>query len=325
MGQGAPRWSLVVAALLLAATARAQDLGHRVPGALGLYAGSQQPLGLYFANRLQIAYSNRLFDRNGNQISRPGFNQRIIFDTAGVIYTLNVHPLRAHLTTAFAVFGGKLASDSVNPTISIDHSGVGDLWLQPLELGWRLPYLDLVLAYAFYIPTGSFQFNSPTGGLGTGHWAQEFSLGFALYLDHDRSSSISYLATYALNQRDRGVDVTAGDVVNVEGGIGKRFFDALDVGVTTFAHWQVRADQGADVPARLRGVENRRFAVGPEVSLAIPELRTFLTLRYVHDFGVVARPEEQTLIVQLTFTAWQPRSKPGQPKPAARKPAFFAP
>jgi hypothetical protein len=327
MGGRASPWALLVAAawLLAPTTARAQqDLGHRVPGALGLYAGAQQPLGLYFGDRLQISSASRLYDHHGNLIFSPGLHQQTIFDTFGVAYTFDAPPLGAHVTAAVAAFGGRTTLDRVNPTVNADHSGVGDLWVQPLELGWRVPHVDIVVAYAFYAPTGASRFGTPKGGLGTGHWTQEFSLGGALYLDRARSWSASLLATYALNQKHRNVDLTPGDVVNVEGGIGKRLFGILDVGVASFAHWQVRDDRGSDVPAMLRGVRARRFAVGPELDLLVPRLRCLITLRYEHDLGLLARPAEQSLILAFTFTAWQPRPRGRRVKDQLPSPSTFA-
>jgi hypothetical protein len=62
-------WWLVPIAIpcvLYPAVAGAQeDLGHRVPGALGLYAGAQQPVGFYVIDRFSASLGNRLYNHTG--------------------------------------------------------------------------------------------------------------------------------------------------------------------------------------------------------------------------------------------------------------------
>ncbi len=302
-------WALLAAAAaaLPSPTVEAQeDLGHRVPGALGLYAGAQQPLGLYVADRLQLSYFDRRYDRAGNLDPSTNIDADTVFDTVGVTFTFDARPLAAHVSAAAAVFGGRSAVEQPEQS---SHSGIGDLWVMPLELGWRLPHLDVVADYAFYAPTGNFRFGTVQGGLGTGHWAHEFSLGAAVYFDRARTWSVSALGTYGLNQKDRGGDLTHGDSVDLEGGAGKRLFGILDVGVATYAHWQPGADRGADVPEELQGVRPQLFSVGPEADLTVRKLRTMLTFRYEYDWHAQAREAGQSFVVALTVNAWAPRRR----------------
>jgi hypothetical protein len=175
----------------------------------------------------------------------------------------------------------------------------------PVELGWRLPHVDIVADYAFYVPVGTFRHAAPTAGLGTGHFAHEFSLGSTLYLDEDRTWSLSALGTFALNTKDRDVDVTPGNVIDIDAGAGKRLFGWLDLGVVSFFHWQVSDDQGEDVTA-LRGVRTQLFSLGPEVDVTIQKIRTVLTFRYEYDLHAQARTAGQTFVGAITFGAWKP-------------------
>ena len=70
------RFALLVgaSALLLTSAARAQDLGHKVPGTLGLFAGREPDPGLVLADQLAFYSANRLRDRFGNPAAVVGFN-----------------------------------------------------------------------------------------------------------------------------------------------------------------------------------------------------------------------------------------------------------
>jgi hypothetical protein len=217
--------------------------------------------------------------------------------------------IAAHASTAVAAFGGSTKTSAIDPPLDRDHRGIGDLWIMPLELSWRLPHVDFVVDYAFYVPIGTFRHDAAIGGLGTGHWAHEFSIGSALYLDEARTWSLSMLATFAMNGKDRNVDITPGDVLNLEGGAGKRFFGVLDLGVVSFAHWQVGTNSGADVREDRRHEHNQLYSVGGEADITIQALHTVLTMRYVYDVHAQTRLAGQSLIGVITFAAWSPSGK----------------
>ena len=49
-----------------------------------------------------------------------------------------------------------LNASTQHSRLSAEPRGVGDLYVQPLKLGWRPGPLEVVAGYAFYAPTGSF-------------------------------------------------------------------------------------------------------------------------------------------------------------------------
>jgi hypothetical protein len=161
--------------------------------------------------------------------------------------------------------------------------------------------MDIVSGYAFYAPTGLFTPRG-NGGIGLGQWTHEFSLGSAVYFDHAKTWHISGLASYDLNQRKRGIDITRGDIIQIEGGAGKTL-RSIDVGLATYALWQVRDDRGADLPEPLRGARDRAFGLGPEIDITLAPIRSRITVRYCHDVVVKARPLGQVLVVGLTIMA----------------------
>jgi hypothetical protein len=159
------------------------------------------------------------------------------------------------------------------------------------------------VGYAFYVPTGRFTPPQIREAVGRGHWTNEFSLGGTIYFDRGKTWHFSGLASYELNGRKRGVDLTRGDTVQFQGGAGKTLRRIVDVGLAGYALRQVRPDRGSALPAPLRGARDRAYGLGPEIDITIPPIRSRITVRYCHDVSVRARPFGQTLVVGLSIVA----------------------
>ena len=194
-----------------------------------------------------------------------------------------------------------VALEADRPETNVDKYGLGDLYVQPIKLGWRLNWLDLVTGYAFYAPTAT---SSPGGGAA---WAgaayHQFSLGSTVYFDQARTWHLSALASYELNQRKQDIDITRGATLQIQGGLGKTLFGVVDVGLAGYALWQVTGDRGTDLPPVLRGAHEQAFGLGPEIAVSIAPLRSRLSVRYEHDIYVKSHPFGQILVISLTFRA----------------------
>ncbi|MGZ3424067.1 MAG: SphA family protein [Polyangiales bacterium] len=274
------------------------EVGHKALGTLGLRAGAQAEPGVYLADRF-VAYSaDELVDRRGDRLD-VGLNLAAQAGAFGVKAVFLTPFLATHVSFAAAVPIARIHVETTNPLASIDRFGLGDAYFQPLQLGWRLPGFDVVTGYGIYVPTGRFE---PKGGsgVGRGYLTHQFSLGGTVYFDRARTWHLSALASYDLNGQKRGIDITRGDTIQIQGGAGKRMFRLIDVGVVGYALWQVRDDRGADLPDALRGSRDRSLGLGGEVSALVPPLHGQLSIRYAHDVMGQARTLGQ--IVVLSFT-----------------------
>ncbi|MBI5543098.1 MAG: transporter [Deltaproteobacteria bacterium] len=290
--------------LSLAAAARAQDLGHKVPGTLGLYAGRVPEPGLYLADQLAFYTATKVRDRSGQLLPVEGFDLDALANGFGLSFTLQAGATRFTAAVSAPLAHVSLSSD--RPEASIDQFGLADARVQPVGLGWRSSHLDLVTSYALYIPTTRFEPGGRGGGLGRGSFSHELSAGGTVFFDQARRWYLSALASYELNHRKIGTDITRGDTVQIQGGAGVKLLRIFDLGVAGYALWQVRDDRGSELPAALRGARDRVFGLGPEIGAAIAPIRTRIVLRYGHDFGVQSRPDGQILTLTVAFLAWQP-------------------
>jgi hypothetical protein len=294
---------LSITLLAAASSAEAQqNLGHKTPGTVGLDAGAQAPPGFYLAYQFVHFDAVTLRDRDGDEIPVPGFDADARVNAFGVGATLRL-ALQLHLSATFAVPFAHVSLAVDEPLARVDRFGLGDIYCKPLQLGWRSARFDLVASYGFYAPTNQI---SERGVLGAPQWAHQLSAGGALYFDDARRWSLSALGSYDLHHQKQGIDITRGDSVQIQGGIGGDLFGVVELGLAGYALWQVTDDSGDDLPPILRGNRDRVYGLGPELNLMVPELRAKLGFRYMHDFGVEGRPEGQLVVVALSTQLWAP-------------------
>jgi|SRR5262245_1232101 len=301
-------WLSVCAQLLLAAkTAAAQDLGHRLPGLIGLDAGTIPPPGLYLVGRFVDYAADELRDRHGNVIPIRNLEFNGLSTAVGISYTVELRQSSMFLTATAAVPIARLRLNIPDrPEASFDRFGLADIYIQPVRLGWHRDHFDLVSSYALYLPTGAFLLGK---GVSSGQVTHEFSAGGTIYANTNESVFLTALAGYNLNRRKRDSDITRGDTFQIQGGVGLNFLDrVIEVGAAGYGLWQVRPDRGADLPLILRGGRDRVYGVGPEVAVLIKS-RSQIRVRYEWDLGVRSRPKGNVFSAGINFVVWSPKVK----------------
>jgi hypothetical protein len=272
------------------------ELGLRILGSAGLDAGTQQAEGLYVGDRFLYFGSNRLMNRRGDVVPIKNLDIHAYANILGISKTWLTQS-GLYVSTALAMPVTNLNVTADRPKLSSHQFGPGNLYGEPIKLGWRWPHLDTVASYGFYAPTGV----TDGQGFGQPQWTHQISLGGTFFLDDERGFRVSALSSYNIYQRKTGVDITRGDSVQIQGGLGGRWFGVLDLGVAAYALWQVGDDIGPDLPRGLRDAHERAVGVGPELNLLVPPLRGRLTVRYMWDVLAEARPQGQILVVGFSF------------------------
>jgi hypothetical protein len=294
---------ITLVCLLVASSARAQDLGHKLPGVIGLDAARIPEPGLYLVDRVVDYSADEVRDRTGREIPIEDLELRGLANGIGVSYTTRLSrqkPLSLTLTA-----GAPIAHLALNihdrPEASFDRFGLTDFYIQPLRLGWRAQQFDAIGGYAFYVPSG----RSPLAGgrgLSSGQITHQFAAGGSIFSDKSRKAFLTALGSYDINLRKRGIDITRGDTFQIQGGaVVSRIRQFLEIGVATCALWQVRDDRGADLPPLLKGARDRVFGLGPEAAVLLPSIRSQVRVRYEWDMGVRSRPQGNILVVGFTY------------------------
>ena len=298
----------VAAATSWAGAARAQEqLGHKLLGTLGLDAGVEPPPGLTLIDQVVLFGAEEIADRHGDPVPISGLDLDAFGNVVGISGTVRI-PGFAMWTGAVAFPYARLSLNIDDPRASLDRYGFGDVYVLPLKLGWRPGRFDVVASYSFYAPTGHFEPRGSTG-IGRGFWTHELAAGGTAWLDQARTLRLSALGSYDLSGKKRGIDITRGSTAQIQGGAGVRLVRVLDVGVAGYALWQVTDDRGSDLPAAVRGASERALGAGPEVDLAIPQIRARLGARYEQDLYARSRPRARIFVFSLSFTAWKPSQR----------------
>jgi hypothetical protein len=280
--------------------APAQDIGHKVLGSIGLDAGSQPDEGLYVMDRFVYYRADTLRDQDGTSVP-IGLDLDAYALVLGAAWVVEISP-KLYFSAAVGVPLVGLSLSTEEPRAEVDQFGLSDMALKPIGIGWRGPRLDLVGSVAVFAPTRTFG----NGRLGRSQWSEQLSAGGTLFFTADRSWRYSVLLSYDLYQRRRGVDITRGDTLSAQGGVGTTIARLVDVGAIGYAHWQVRDHRGADLPPILEDARDRVFGLGLEIGTAIPPMRSKLSVRWAHDLGAESRPEGEVVVVALSSLLYRP-------------------
>ena len=293
-------------------SANAGFAGHNTKGDYGLQSGSQPPPGIYVVAPMYYRYDgDSLKNSDGESISLDpneqgsldanayilGFIWVSKFKILGGNYSFQIYPAFTDNTLEVPILG---LEDSVD-------TGFTDLYFQPVNLGWHTDRADFIAGLGVYAPTGEYE---PGGSdnLGLGMWSFEFFAGTTIYLDKAKSWHFATTAFYEIHTEKKDTDIRVGDILTLEGGLGKSFLDgALSVGAAYYAQWKVTNDDlGIDVelPSGRRIGKHRVFGVGPEVNVPIAtkkKLYGFINARYFWEFEAQSTLEGNTFVLTATF------------------------
>ncbi len=331
-----------LAMVFLPTTARAQHSDWLL-GTCGLNGATQLPEGFYYQNMWSYYHaSGNLFIQTGPLISGPRGSLSLNLSGSGSL-DLFVDQNMIVWTTPFKILGANYGCDidipfaiadasgaaSLEPVLNLPggtvtlpslqrsggttKGGIGDIYVEPVNLGWHFRYLDVIGSSGFFAPTGPY---NPTAkvNIGFGHWTGVFGLGGVAYADAEHTWSLSIYSHYLLYGSQLGNKYELGDVVPFEWGAGKTFnlnndiLKQITIGAVGYAQWQVTNNQIYLTPAngvenslvnRLEHTRSQIYAAGPGIS-ALTKYGHF-TLSYYEEFGAKATPSGRQLMFSAAF------------------------
>ena len=309
------RWlSSVACALLivlgLGGTASAQLKGHYIPGFTGLDNGTQPQPSITVAMPFYFYPTDTIKDGDGQTVG--------VHPTIKVAFT----GLSVIAVTNAKLFGGSygfqvVPVDAMRSRIesnSLDVPGsfaFSDITVMPLWLGWHKPRADFSAAWSFFVPTGKWE-DGGSENSGLGMWSHDFQLGTTVHLDSKREWSTSLLGTYEIHTHKQDSDVKVGDILTLEGGTGRAFYEkvsgeaiprVINVGIVYYAEFKVTADEGAGPLLDEFFADNKDlvFGVGAEVSVFLPKPKLLLDARVVPEFGAHTRTQGLSFLFTVGY------------------------
>jgi hypothetical protein len=293
-------FAVAVAAFVMMGSAALAGSGHYVSGVEGIKAATLPPEGIYWRMYNVFYTADDLRDKNGDEID--------------VDFDVNVYALvnRLVYSSGIELLGANLVADICVPLVYTDISmkaggmtlfddnefGLGDILIEPAILAWHGPRWDAALGVGVYLPTGDFDADEPASP-GKGFWTGMLTAGATFYFDEARTWSASILSRYEIHSEQEDTDVTYGDDFHFEWGLGKTVAKIWDVGLAGYCRWQVTDDSGP-------GTTNDReeaYAVGPEVSVFVPDWGLGVSLRSLWEFEnkVNSQGNVTTLMIMKAF------------------------
>ncbi|MCK5481405.1 MAG: transporter, partial [Gammaproteobacteria bacterium] len=156
--------------------AHAQLSGHNSRGDYGLQSGSQAPPGWYLVAPMYYRYSADEFrDRHGDNLPALAGGGSIEANAwlAGAIWVSDHKLLGGNYS--FVIFPGVTNNALGFPALGVDErasTGLADLYVQPVNLGWSTPRADFVAGIGIFAPTGEYE-PGGSSNRGLGMWSYE--------------------------------------------------------------------------------------------------------------------------------------------------------
>jgi hypothetical protein len=228
----------------------------------------------------------------------------------GAHYAAYVSPTFADTSIAAALSGqfGRGAN------IANQHFDVGDMFVQPIWLGWHPEHWDFALGYGFYAPIGQYDTETVTlpvvgavraeslDNIGYGFWTHQLQAAATWYPMDNPATAVATALTYEIHGDKEDFDLTPGQTLTLSWGISQylplRKDQALllEVGPLGYSSWQVTADSGSD--ARGAGYDSVHGA-GFQVGITYVPWAVVVNLRYVNEFAAESRFEGTSVGLNL--------------------------
>ena len=271
---------------MFSASAFGGETGHFTNGGEGIKVATLPPPGLYYKMYNFLYTADKLMDKEGDK-SNVDFEISSYVNVQRVLWVSDLKLLGADC--AFNVLVPLVYTDmKVGESIDGNEFALGDIAAE-VAMAWHGPSYDGVVAFAVFLPFGKYDKSNPIYP-GRDMWTYMFTVGWTQYLDSEKTWSLSICPRYEIHSEKDELDIRLGNDFHFEWGIGKTLASVWDVGLTGYCHWQVTDDRGSDALWD-KSAHDQIFAIGPEVTLAVPSIKAFFTLRSQWEFGGADRPE----------------------------------
>ena len=302
--------ALLTVMLILCKSNVAQLKGDHLLGDAGLQSGTQAPPSFTVAIPVYNYHTSTFISANGTKISAPDINSFLTGVGASVVINLKI--LGAHYGAAVIL---ALASSKIDGGMLSSSSPLAfsDSYIQPLQLGWETKKADFTFGYALYLPTGKYE---PGGSenSGLGMLSNEFSGGTTFYFDQKKEWNISTLLSYAISSKKKNTkdnDITVGNVLSVEGGLGKTWYKEIknqtlpmiiNAGLVYYFQYKIIGDK-IQVP-NFGGysfdlTKDHVYALGIEGNIFIPQFKASASIRWLDEFAALNRFRGNTFVLTL--------------------------
>jgi hypothetical protein len=202
-----------------------------------------------------------------------------------------------------SVVGSLLKTQDIIPGQSLlsgkqGYTGVGDLSLSPLLLGWHLGQFHIIAQAHTIVPIGSYDVHRAVN-TGLHRWSVDPFVAVT-WLHPQRHHEISCVLGYTVNFKNPATQYLSGNELHGEFFVGQHLPYNFALGLTGYFYKQITGDRGAG--AVLGSFYGRALALGPCLTYHVELGGHYLCLeaRYYNELEVKNRPKGQSVF----FTVW---------------------
>jgi hypothetical protein len=341
---------------------------HFSPGVANIRDYAEPGPGLYLEVCNYGYLTSRLNDDNGNQISSVmigppgGPNATLNIDVNVNIYALS--PLLLWVTPwkfLGANYGMYIAPAFSNSNVTAALMGErgggfnpksgqfasGDLFVQPLWLGWHQKHFDTSFGYGFYAPVGKYDVQTITfpnfpnvppakvtasDNTGLGYWTNQLSGNVTWYPNPNHLLAVTNTLTFEVNTRQRSFDLTNGDFFTWNWGASKYLMLAkkgtppkylLELGVAGYDQWQITDTTGSD--AMNGNLHDSVHGVGFQIGTTYLPKSLAVTFRYMDEYAASNRFQGHSFGLNVAYVIKTKPPASAPPPPTANPPAARPP
>jgi hypothetical protein len=318
-------------------SAKAGSADHYIPGVFNIRDYLVPEPGLYGGIYNYYYTSGQFNDANGNHLSsvniRPGPGPGVTLDVKPSLDLYAISPVVIWISPwnlCGIKYGAYIAPSFANASVDAEITslrgrgvnasnsslGVGDLFVQPIWLGYTLTNWDFALGYGFYAPIGRYNtvtVNLPVVGpvttgspdnIGLGFWTHQLQGAGAWYPWADKRMAVMAALTYQINTQKRDLNVTPGEHLTLNWGISeylplkKDNSLLLEVGPAGYDDWQITDDSGGIASDNSRA---RVHGAGGQLGLTYVPWNAALNFHAFYEYSATARPQGTAYGLSLVF------------------------
>jgi hypothetical protein len=330
--------SAILIAAIAAETASTAEIGHFVAGVPNIRDLALPPPGFYGVIYNYGYSTTRFNDAHGNKLSSvnigggvgPGITLGIDVDVSAYALAPMFIWVAKHKVLGGqygAYFSPTFSNNNISGTLSrltgtgqtasAGQFNIGDIFVQPVWLGWAGKHYDASYGYGFYIPSGKYKTTTATlpvigavemeaaDNIGLGFWTNQNQGALYLYPWTDRRMAIQSALTWEIHRNKRGFDLTPGQNVTWNWGVSqylplkKDGTVLMEVGPTGYGSFQVSDDSGTD--SKNPKVHDRVHAVGAQVGVTAAKRMMLLNFHWFHEVSAVDRFQGNAIGLSFTF------------------------
>lgn len=302
----------VFAIVCTASTAFALGYGY-TPGTEGAMAASVPPPGLHYKQYNIFVDTDELVNADGDDAVIPGpdakvdFSAKVFAQAHRWIYISKKKIWGADYGMSLIV---PIVAKDVQikvPDLSIDSDdaniGLGDIFIEPLVLGWHQPRWDMAFGFGVQLPTGEWDDSGEPANAdpGNGYGNGLLTFGATYYLDQAKTWTVSALSRTVLYYGEQDdTDYQPGDEFIIDWGIARQFPVSKQLlvrpAIVGYTYWQISDDENRYDGVGADDDRGHKYALGAELNFFwLPRLVQF-NLRWLQDVEVEDEYEGMTIV-----------------------------